>query len=286
MGLPRRCSDLLGLVVRNNLSVKRSVAQNETAPVTGVMADNLRRFPVPRPLSACSSCGLREVCIPRGLAPAEVERLDSLIGASRRIALDGHLYRSGDPFAAVYMVKSGLFKTVVASADGHTYVAGFPMAGEILGIDGICGDYHTVDAVALEDSQVCVIPFAELEALSLESPRLQRHLHKLMSGEIIRNQAVMMLLGTLRAEARLAAFLLNLSQRLSARGLSPVELHLRMTREEIGSYLGVKLETVSRAFSKFQEDGLLTAQSREIRLLDLSGLKAAMGRDSRQQSRA
>jgi CRP/FNR family transcriptional regulator len=130
------------------------------------------------------------------------------------------------------------------------------MAGEILGMDGISTELHTCNAVALEDSEVCLIPFTELELLSSEIRSLQHHLHKVMSREIVRDHGVMMLLGTMRAEERLAAFLLNLSQRFTARGYSPAEFHLRMTREEIGSYLGLKLETVSRAFSRFQDDGL------------------------------
>ncbi|MEP7099523.1 MAG: helix-turn-helix domain-containing protein, partial [Burkholderiales bacterium] len=129
------------------------------------------------------------------------------------------------------------------------------------------------DAIALEDSQVCVIPFAQLESLSREFGDLQRQLHKVMSREIVREHGVMLLLGTMRAEERLAAFLLNLTQRLQARGFSPTSLVLRMTREEIGSYLGLKLETVSRAFSKFQDDGLLEVRQRQLRVLDEGALR-------------
>jgi CRP/FNR family transcriptional regulator len=148
------------------------------------------------------------------------------------------------------------------------------MAGEILGMDGIGLDKHNCDAVALEDSEVCCIPYARLEELSREFTSLQRHFHKVMSREIIRESSVMMLLGVMRAEERLAAFLLNLSQRFHARGFSQLEFHLRMTRDEIGSYLGLKLETVSRAFSKFQADGLIEVEQKHIRINDLQGLKA------------
>jgi CRP/FNR family transcriptional regulator len=143
-------------------------------------------------------------------------------------------------------------------------------------MDGISSESHTCNAVALEDSEVCVIPFAQLEGLSREIQALQHHFHKVMSREIVRDQGVMMLLGTMRAEERLAAFLLNMSQRFVARGYSPAEFHLRMTREEIGSYLGLKLETVSRAFSKFQEGGLIAVQQRHIRILDIPGLKTVL----------
>jgi CRP/FNR family transcriptional regulator len=147
------------------------------------------------------------------------------------------------------------------------------MAGELIGLDGIGTDQHTCDAVALEDSQVCMIPYNQLESLSREFTLLQHQFHKIMSREIVRDHGVMLLLGSMRAEERLAAFVLNLTQRLQARGFSASALVLRMTREEIGSYLGLKLETVSRTFSKFQDDGLLEVKQRDIRILDLGALQ-------------
>jgi CRP/FNR family transcriptional regulator len=171
-------------------------------------------------------------------------------------------------------VRTGFFKTCVSSEDGRDQVTGFQMAGELLGLDGIGTERHTCDAVALEDSQVCVIPFHQLEDLSREFSDLQRQLHRVMSREIVRDHGVMLLLGSMRAEERLAAFLLNLTQRLRARGFSATELVLRMTREEIGSYLGLKLETVSRAFSKLQDDGALEVKQRHIRVIDPSALQA------------
>jgi CRP/FNR family transcriptional regulator len=153
------------------------------------------------------------------------------------------------------------------------------MAGDMLGMDGIGSDQHSCNAVALEDSEVCVIPYARLEELSRELSVLQQHFHKVMSREIVREHGVMLLLGSMRAEERLAAFLLNLSQRFTSRGYSPSEFNLRMTREEIGSYLGLKLETVSRTFSKFQEDGLIGVQQKNIRILDSEGLKSVLGRE-------
>jgi len=148
------------------------------------------------------------------------------------------------------------------------------MAGEVLGMDGIGTGVHAADAIALEDSEVCVLPYAHLE-----EPRFQRQLHKVMSRELVRDQGVMMLLGTMRAEERLAAFLLNLSQRFVARGFSSSEFHLRMTREEIGSYLGLSLETVSRLFSRFQDDGLISVQQKHVCILDVPGLRAVMIHD-------
>jgi CRP/FNR family transcriptional regulator, anaerobic regulatory protein len=222
---------------------------------------------------ACSSCNLRELCLPVGLTPADLERLDTMVALRRRVARGELLFRSGAPFEALYAVRTGFFKTCISSEDGRDQVTGFQMAGELLGLDGISNDRHSCDAVALEDSQVCVIPFSQLEALSREFSDLQRQLHKIMSREIVRDHGVMLLLGSMRAEERLAAFLLNLTQRLQARGFSPSALVLRMTREEIGSYLGLKLETVSRTFSKFQDDGLLEVKQRQIRILNQAGLE-------------
>ena len=223
--------------------------------------------------AACSQCNLRELCLPYGLSEAEIAQLDHLVGARRKIKRGHHLYRAGDQFEAIYAIKMGFFKTDILLEDGRDQVTGFQMAGEILGMDGIGTDIHTCNSIALEDSEICVIPFAQLEHLSREVQALQHHFHKVMSREIVRDHGVMMLLGTMRAEERLAAFLLNLSQRFTARGYSPQEFHLRMTREEIGSYLGLKLETVSRAFSRFQDEGLISVHQKHIRILDSAGLK-------------
>jgi CRP/FNR family transcriptional regulator len=223
--------------------------------------------------AACSQCNLRELCLPYGLSDQELERVDELIGARRRVRRSHHLYRAGEKFEAIYAIRSGFFKTDVLLEDGRDQVTGFQMAGEMLGMDGISSDSHCCNAVALEDSEVCVIPYDQLEKLSREIETLQHNFHKVMSREIVRDQGLMMLLGSMRAEERLAAFLVNLSQRFTARGYSPNEFHLRMTREEIGSYLGLKLETVSRSFSKFQEDRLISVQQKHVRILDIPGLK-------------
>ncbi|GAA0746927.1 fumarate/nitrate reduction transcriptional regulator Fnr [Ideonella azotifigens] len=226
-----------------------------------------------KPNVACSHCNLRELCLPVGIPDDELQRLDGMV-ATRRSVRRGHtLFRHGDPFEAVYAVRTGFFKTRITPEDGRDQVTGFQMAGELLGLDGIGNDHHACDAVALEDSQVCVIPYSQLTQLSREFPGLQRQFHKIMSREIVRDHGVMLLLGSMRAEERLAVFLLNLSQRLKARGFSPSSLVLRMTREEIGTYLGLKLETVSRCFSKFQEDGVLAVRQRQIDVLDPEALQ-------------
>jgi CRP/FNR family transcriptional regulator len=222
---------------------------------------------------ACSSCNLRELCLPVGLSGADLEKLDTLVATRRAVARGEALFRSGDAFQSLYAVRTGFFKTSVCTEDGRDQVTGFQMAGELIGLDGISHDRHACDAIALEDSQVCIIPFGQLESLSREFTELQHQFHKIMSREIVRDHGVMLLLGSMRAEERLAAFLLNLTQRLKARGFSGSSLILRMTREEIGSYLGLKLETVSRTFSKFQDDGLLEVKQRQIRVLDDAGLR-------------
>jgi len=222
---------------------------------------------------ACSRCNLRELCLPVGLAQADLEHLDALVATRRAVTRGEPLFRGGERFQALYAVRTGFFKTCIVSDDGREQVTGFQMAGELLGLDGISSERHNVDAVALEDSQVCVIPFGQLEELSRDFTPLQHQFHKIMSREIVRDHGMMLLLGSMRAEERLAAFLLNLTQRLQARGFSASSLILRMTREEIGSYLGLKLETVSRTFSKFQDDGLLEVKQRHIRILDEAGLR-------------
>jgi CRP/FNR family transcriptional regulator, anaerobic regulatory protein len=222
---------------------------------------------------ACSSCNLRELCLPVGLGEGELQRLDSLVEARRSLRRGESLYSAGEPFRSLFAVRTGFFKTRVAAEDGRDQVTGFQMAGELLGFDGIGTEYHTCDAVALEDSQVCVLPFAQLESLSRQFSDLQRQLHKVMSREIVRDHGVMLLLGSMRAEERLAAFLLNLTQRLRARGFSGSSVVLRMTREEIGSYLGLTLETVSRTFSKFQDDGVLEVKQRQLRVLNEEALR-------------
>jgi CRP/FNR family transcriptional regulator len=223
---------------------------------------------------------LRELCLPYGLSESEIAQLDHLVGGRRKVKRGHHLYRAGDPFEAIYAIKMGFFKTDILLEDGRDQVTGFQMAGEILGMDGIGTDVHTCNSIALEDSEICIIPFVQLEQLSREVQTLQRHFHQVMSREIVRDHGVMMLLGTMRAEERLAAFLLNLSQRFTARGYSPQEFHLRMTREEIGSYLGLKLETVSRAFSRFQDEGLISVHQKHVRILDAAGLKRVLNHQS------
>jgi CRP/FNR family transcriptional regulator len=228
--------------------------------------------------TTCSQCSMRELCLPVGLSGDELAQLDGVVAIRRRIRRGSSLFRSGDPFQSLFAIRTGFFKTCATTEDGRGQVTGFQMAGEIMGLDGIAGSRHTCDAIALEDSEVCVMPFDRVGDLSREVGQLQHHLHRVLSREIVREHGMMLLLGGMRAEERLAAFLLNLAQRLQARGFSGSTLMLRMTREEIGSYLGLKLETVSRTFSRFADEGLIEVHRRQVRLLDEPALRALLNR--------
>jgi CRP/FNR family transcriptional regulator, anaerobic regulatory protein len=226
---------------------------------------------------ACSNCNLRELCMPVGLKPEELQRIDELVATRRKVKRGTTLFRNGEHFDSLYAIRTGFFKTCMTAEDGRDQVTGFQMAGEIIGLDGIVNDHHTCDAVALEDAEVCVMPFDKISEISREVGSLQHHLHRIMSREIVRENGVMLLLGTMHAEERVAAFLLNLVQRLHSRGFSRTELVLRMTREEIGNYLGLKLETVSRTFSKFAELGMISVRHRHVCILDVEALRRRVG---------
>ena len=221
---------------------------------------------------ACSNCNLRELCMPMGLTADDMAKIEQVVATRRKVKRGTALFNDGEKFTSLYAIRTGFFKSRITTEDGRDQVTGFQMAGEIIGLDGIVNERHTCDAIALEDAEVCVMPFENIEAISREVSALQSHVHKIMSREIVREHGVMLLLGSMRAEERLAAFLLNMVQRLNARGFSQTELVLRMTREEIGSYLGLKLETVSRTFSKFVEDGVVEVRQRHVRILDRDAL--------------
>lgn len=228
----------------------------------------------------CSTCNLRELCPPCcGLTRSEREAADHMVINRPRVRRGESLYRAGDRFTSLYAVRNGFFKTTAVLENGRDQVTGYTIAGEILGMDAIGSNRHTCSAIALEDSGVCAIPFAGLQALAHEIPSLQHHLRTMMSREILREQGVMLLLGSMIADERLALFLLDLSRRFAAHGQSPSEFNLRMTREEIGSYLGLKPETISRTLSKFQDEGLIVVQQKFIRILDRAGLERVLGRE-------
>jgi CRP/FNR family transcriptional regulator len=224
--------------------------------------------------SHCSSCSLHGLCLPTGLDEPDMLRLDEIIGRRRRIPRDGHLYRMDDGFSKLYAIRVGHFKTYQVNAGGEQQITGFQMPGELLGMDAIGAGRHHCGAVALEDSEVCEIPFAKLEVLFSEVPTLLRHFHRLMSQEITREQNAMLLLGGMRAEQRLAVFLINMGARYAARGYSSSNFQLRMMREEIGNYLGLTIESISRLLTRLKKDGYLKVSNREIEILDPVRLKA------------
>jgi CRP/FNR family transcriptional regulator, anaerobic regulatory protein len=225
---------------------------------------------------ACSNCNLRELCLPLGLSTDELAKVEQLVATRRRIRRGDALFRAGDRFESLYALRLGFLKSTVMSGDGREQVTGFHMAGELVGLEGIGAQTHHCDTVALEDCEVCVIPYDRIEEVSMAVPALTSHFHKVMSREIVREHSVMLLLGSMQAEERLATFLLNLSQRFEARGYSRSEFVLRMTRAEIGSFLGLKLETVSRALSRFARDGLIEVNQKHLRIIDQEGLRAIM----------
>ena len=214
---------------------------------------------------ACSNCNLRELCLPLRLSLKEIERIEDMVTTRKRIKRGEALYRAADHFDCLYAIRLGFLKSTVMSSDGREQVIAFHMAGEMIGLDGIASDVHSCDVIALEDTEVCVLPYDRV---------LDAHFHKILSREIVRQHGIMLLLGSMHAEERLAAFLLNLSQRFEARGYSRSEFVLRMTRAEIGSYLGLKLETVSRVLSRFSHDGLIQVNQKHVQILNASGLRA------------
>ena len=227
----------------------------------------------------CIQCALRECCLPAGLEGDDLWEFDELFEGQRRVRKGDLLFRAGGTFVALYAIRVGSLKTSILAEDGREQVAGYQMAGELIGLDGIATACHTCSAVALEDSEVCPVPFDRLEQMAQTNPVIRNSVRQLLAAEVRRAHGHMLLLGSMRAEERVASFLLNLAERYRRRGYSGSEFVLRMKREEIGSYLGLKLETVSRVFSRLQADGLIQAQGRDVKLLDPPQLNQLVGRE-------
>jgi CRP/FNR family transcriptional regulator, anaerobic regulatory protein len=210
--------------------------------------------------------------MPMGLSSQQMSLIDQMVSTRVKVKRGQVLFRTGSTFKSLYVVRTGFFKTTVSTADGREQVSGFYMGGELMGLDGIGQSKYVCTAIAMEDSDVCVLHMEELNNLSQTIPALQTHVQKIMSKEIVRDHDLFFVLGSMRAEGRVASFLIHLLTRLQARGQSSEALHLRMTREDIGSYLGLTLETVSRALSKLARNGLISLQLKEVRILDLPAL--------------
>ncbi len=223
---------------------------------------------------ACRRCGLYHLCGPMGLDEGDMAKLDTVLKRRHSLQKGDYLYRLGEPFTAIYAVRAGSFKSYTLLDDGTDQITGFQLAGDLLGLGAISTKKHTNAARALETASVCEIPFDRIESLAGEIPGLHYHLMSLMSDEIQHDQCKLVLLAKMSAEARLATFLLNISERLTSRGYSACEFNLSMSRNDIANLLGMAVETISRLFSQFQESGLLLANRKEITLLDLDGLRA------------
>jgi CRP/FNR family transcriptional regulator len=229
---------------------------------------------VSRDTASCLDCNLHRICMPVEVEdPAAKSLFGQLVTKRMRLRKGDVLFRAGDRFTALYAIRLGSCKTVTLTDDGSEQVSGHHLPGDIIGIEGIGGEVHACQAIALEDSEMCVLPFDRIEKLAHDDASFQRHLYRLLSSAIVRERTVTLMVGTMRAEQRLASFLLDLSNRYHARGYSSTEFVLRMTREEIGSHLGLKLETVSRLFSRFAEEGLIDVHGRVIKLLDRIALQ-------------
>jgi len=249
--------------------------------VVAVAGTTAPAFPTLIPLyelnTHCRSCTVRDMCLPVGFTSDEIDRFDALVVHRIKVNKCKSLYRSGDSFNTLYAIRSGSLKTTVLTDAGHEQVTGYHILGELVGFDGIGNNRHGAGAIALEDTEVCALPFAKLEKLAQTMPALQHTMNRMMSMEIRRDQDAMAMLGSMRAEGRIAVFLLDLADRYRRRGYSSTEFVLRLTRKEIGSYLGLQLETVSRLFSRFQGEGLVQVEGRALKLLDPIGLKRIAG---------
>jgi CRP/FNR family transcriptional regulator, anaerobic regulatory protein len=249
----------------------------------------LRQRPVPaialsRNGSVCGTCNLRSTCLSGGVPAHELARAESAVYVRRLLRRGEHLFDAGDEFKSLYAIRSGFFKTTLPDHRGRDQVTGFFMGGELLGMDALGGERYPNSAIALEDSHVCVMPHARLEAIAREVPSLQYRLHSALAGEIVRSHGVMMLLSSMRGEERLATFLLDLSARLLRRGYSGSRFALRMSRDEIGRYLGLTLETVSRLFSKFSQRELIEVRKKEVGILDRRGLEQMLNHADRSRA--
>ena len=240
-----------------------TVLWKQREPLTGARTPEL----------TCAKCNLRETCL-SGCVPAEdLEQVENIVYARRRVRRGERLFNAGDRFTCIYAIRMGFFKTSIVDSAGREQVTGFFMGGEPLGLDGLGSGHYMNSATALEDSYVCAMPYLLIKEMAQDVPSLQRGLHSVLAREIVRGHGVMMLLGSMSARQRMAAFLINLSKRYLRRGYSRSDFLLRMTRDEIGSYLGLKLETVSRVFSTFHKDGLIDIQQRQVSIADMEGLE-------------
>ncbi|MDQ9169388.1 helix-turn-helix domain-containing protein [Oxalobacteraceae bacterium R-40] len=217
---------------------------------------------------------LTDVCSLLQVTPiAAASTADDVVFQHVQFKTGQRLFTVGQPFDALYILNSGFLKTVMLDEAGNEQVLSFPMKGDVLGVDGIHAKQYMSEAVALSSCDVIVIPFKVFSSLGRKYPELELSLYGVMSRELAREQSMAGMLGSLSAEARVGRFLVALSERYAAMGYSGKEFNLRMTRQEIGSYLGLTLETVSRTLSAFDRIGYIAVEGRSIILKDMPTLK-------------
>ena len=225
------------------------------------------------PQANCADCRLASICLPISLHIDDINKLDDIIQRGRPVKKTEHVYYAGDTFRAVYALRSGSIKTVKITPDGQEQVTGFYLPGEIIGMDGLASNHHTNSAIALETSAICEIPFSRLEELSAKIPNLQRRFFQLMSKEITQEQQLITLLGKNSADERIASLLLSISTRNHTRSLSAKEFYLPMSRSDIGNYLGLTIETVSRVLSRLHKQGVIELDKKHVIIKDMDALK-------------
>ncbi|MFA5630923.1 MAG: fumarate/nitrate reduction transcriptional regulator Fnr [Porticoccaceae bacterium] len=222
----------------------------------------------------CGDCRMNGLCLPIALQSHEIDRLNDIVERGRPLQKGDYIYNVGEPFKSIYAVRSGAIKGFTLNHEGIEQVTGFYLPGEIFGMDGIGHPNHINSAVALETSAICEIPFSRMEDLSIQIPSLQRHFFALMSREITNDQQLIAMLSKNSAEERIATLLTSISARNARRNLSSVRFRLPMSRADIGNYLGLTVETVSRVFSRFQKQLVLEVDKKEINILDMDKLRS------------
>ncbi|WP_462378827.1 fumarate/nitrate reduction transcriptional regulator Fnr [Pseudomonas sp. Marseille-QA0892] len=225
----------------------------------------------------CKDCSLAPLCLPLSLDMKDMDALDDIVKRGRPLKKNELLFRQGDTFGSVFAVRSGALKTFSVTDAGEEQITGFHLPSELVGLSGMDGESYPVSAQALETTSICEIPFERLDELALQLPQLRRQLMRVMSREIRDDQQMMLLLSKKTADERIATFLVNLSARFQARGFSANQFRLSMSRNEIGNYLGLAVETVSRVFTRFQQTGLIAAEGKEIEIIDPIQLCALAG---------
>lgn len=225
----------------------------------------------------CQDCGFSQLCLPFSLNEAELDKLDDIIQRKRPSHKGDHLFEAGAPLHSLYAVRTGSFKTYTLSEQGEEQITGFHLPGDVIGFDAIGNQQHPSYAQALETAMVCEIPFHTLESLLDQLPKLRQQLMRLMSQDISGDQQMMLLLNRKTAEEKLAAFLTNLAQRFGNRGFSKKEFRLTMTRGEIGNYLGLTVETISRLLGRFHKDELIHVDGKLIVITNFEALSKVAG---------